>query len=105
MEQLEFAEAEIKSIHLFQVVVHTFPAAFFIASSYCVRNFLTSTNMFETRAPAVFPAPTLTVPRGCFAIRYSRAAKSDLSTILGTEAETNNIMKRMNNNTCWTITN
>jgi hypothetical protein len=38
--------------------------------------------MFETRAPAVLLAPILTLPRGCFDIKNSKAARLDLSTTL-----------------------
>lgn len=56
-------------------------AAFSFASWNLVWNFFTSTKMLETRIPA-FPIPTLTLPRGCFDIRNSRAARFDLSTTL-----------------------
>ncbi|KAK6931740.1 Dim1 family [Dillenia turbinata] len=41
-----------------------------------------STKRPETRVPAVLPPVSLTFPRGCFDMRNSRAARSDLSTIL-----------------------
>ena len=83
----EFDRGDGKLDRIDRVTWDSLVADFCFISSNLFWNLATSLKMFGARAPTALPSETRTLPRGCLDMRNSRAARSDLSTILNTRRQ------------------